>query len=457
MEILTLLKTRVDFLKSRKLCFEEIRERQLKKFRKFVSTIKLKSPYYRKIIADHGIDPDRCSPVDFPILTKQDVYENFNDIVTDRSITKNKVISFLETSKSPQDLFRKRYYVLYGSGTSGKTSFFVYSKKDLSRALSHILELIPFRLQWRRIRIAYLGGAAGHFAGITTVSMSMRPMAKLFYNTKVFDIPKPVHQITEELNIFQPDIVIGYTTTIKMLAEQQNEWRGNIHPSAIQITGEMLDPDSKKFIKNTFGCRLLNIYASTECMSMGISMPEYGSGMYLLENDLIFEIKKDHTLMTNLFNYTMPLIRYRMEDILIPVADDNAVLPFTKVSEVIGRREYALILMNKYGSNDFIAPDEIFQFFMKDLRRFQIYVVNKSAFIYRIVFKKHASKHRKEKVRRDLVLKIDSILSAKHMDNVSYKIEEWKDLPVDPKSGKFRLIIKNDDGESLANQKALIH
>ena len=86
---------------------------------------------------------------------------------------------------------------------------------------------------------------------------------------------------------------------------------------------------------------------------MGISKPEYGD-MYLLEDDLIFELRSDHTCVTNLFNYTMPLIRYRMEDILIPVPGNDRILPFTKVQEVIGRREHTIFFSNKYGSDDFI-------------------------------------------------------------------------------------------------------
>ena len=111
----------------------------------------------------------------------------------------------------------------------------------------------------------------------------------------------------------------------------------NVRPSIVESCAEPLSPTDKEFIENTFDCKLLNVYASTEFLYMGISKPEYGD-MYLLENDLIFELHSDHTCVTNLFNYTMPLIRYRMEDILIPVPDDDRILPFTKVQEVIGRK-----------------------------------------------------------------------------------------------------------------------
>lgn len=443
MNILTMLKAMVEFSRSRKLSSEEIRQMQLKKFRSLVSAIALKSPYYRKIIANKGLDPQKCSPDDFPVLTKQDVIENFDDIVTDRRLTKARLSKFLDTSKCPCDLFDNRYHVLHGSGTSGETSFFVYSKKDFSRGLTQIMNLVPIRLQRKRCRIAYLGIAKGHFAGISMVYPSMSTLAKSFFITKLFEITQPIQQIVDQLNTFQPDIIIGYATVIKMLAEKQNQGMLSIRPSVAESSGEGLSPDDKNSIERAFNCHLINIYASTEFLNMGISKPGY-DGMYLLENDLIFELAKDHTLVTNLFNYAMPLIRYRMEDILKPVADDDNILPFTKVNEVVGRNEYAMILTNKHGVDDFIAPDEIYQFFMKDLQRYQIRWVDKLTFIFKIVFKNKIDENRKNDVRKNLKAKIVSFLSAKKMENVAFQIEELKDLPIDPKTGKFRLIVKDE-------------
>lgn len=447
MNISTLLKAKLEFLRSRKLSSEQIRQMQLHKFRRFVSAIALQSPYYQKIIAGNGIAPHCCSPDDFPILTKRDVIDNFDQIVTDRTVTKAKVSRFLDASKSPLDLLDNKYHVLHGSGTSGETSFFVYSKNDFSRGMAHVMDLVPLRLQRERTRIAYLGIAGGHFAGITMVSPSMHPMARLFFNAKIFEITQPIQQITEKLNAFQPHIIVGYATVIKLLAQKQDEGMLNIRPLLAESAGEVLSPGDKNIIENKLGCRLINIYASTEFLNMGISKPEYG-GMYLLENDLIFDLRKDHTLVTNLFNHTMPLIRYRMEDILIPVPDDKPFLPFTKVSEVVGRNEYAMVLANKHGTDDLIAPDEIYQFFMKDLQRYQIRWMNKQAFVFRTVFNRNVHASRKNEVRRKLKSKIVSFLSAKEMDNVFFEIEELEDLPVDPKTGKFRFIIKDAANES---------
>lgn len=442
MNTFTLLKTKLEHIKSKKLCFEDIGEKNLTKFRKLVAVIKERSPYFSRIIAERRIDPYRCLPDEFPVMTKQDVIENFDEIVTDRLITKRAITDFLESSQGPLDLFRNQYYVLHGSGTSGETGIFIYSQKDFARGMAHGIGLVSFNLQSKRKRIAFFGATNGHFAGVAMVSISKRLAPRLFFKTKTFEISRPIHQIVDQLNAFKPDIIIGYATAIKMLAEKKIEGKLKVKPSVVESCGETLTLTDREFIENTFGCRLLNVYASTEFLYMGISKPEYG-GMYLLENDLIFERHSDHTCVTNLFNYTMPLIRYRVDDILIPVSDDDRILPFTKIQEVIGRREHTIVFTNKHGSDDFISPHTIEQFIMKDLHRFQIQLIDKQSFIFKAILNKAISEFRKKEVLREIKSKIASILSEKDMDNVSFEIEESEDLPVDPKTGKFRLVVRD--------------
>ena len=202
MYFLTLLKTRFEHLKSRKLCPEDIRTNNLQKFRKLVHFVKEYSSYYRRIIAKHHIDPYRCLPDDFPVMTKRDVVENFDDIVTDQKLTRAAISDFIEHSKDPLYLYRNQYYVLHGSGTSGEIGFFVYSKKDFARGMAHGLGLISFNFQMKRNRIAFLGATNGHFAGVTMVSTSMRSESKLIFKTKTFEINLTIHHIVDQMNAF---------------------------------------------------------------------------------------------------------------------------------------------------------------------------------------------------------------------------------------------------------------
>ena len=115
---------------------------------------------------------------------------------------------------------------------------------------------------------------------------------------------------------------------------------------------------------------------------MGLTLP--GSrGMCLLEDDLIFELHDDHTCVTNLFNDTTPLIRYRMDDVLVPEFDGPSHYPFTRIREVIGRHEDALVFTNRHGAQDFIHPIVIVEFIVRGLHSWQIMLLDQTSFVFR--------------------------------------------------------------------------
>jgi len=136
----------------------ELLAAQRTKFRRLVHFVRERSPYYRDVIAGRGLDPDRCEPTDFPVLTKRDVIRHFDDIVTDRRLTSDRVAEFLARSASPLALLDDRYHVLHTSGTSGTMGMYVFSKEAWIRATTQILRAVPFGL---RRRVAFMAATQG--------------------------------------------------------------------------------------------------------------------------------------------------------------------------------------------------------------------------------------------------------------------------------------------------------
>jgi hypothetical protein len=60
------------------------------------------------------------------------------------------------------------------------------------------------------------------------------------------------------------------------------------------------------------------------------------------------------------------------------------------------------------------------------------------------------SKEREETLER-IRAKMDAILTEKEMENVRYAIEEVDDISIDPKTGKFRLVVREDKNENATN------
>ncbi|HXI10617.1 MAG TPA: hypothetical protein VNK06_07425, partial [Thermodesulfobacteriota bacterium] len=91
MNILTLIRARQKHRRCRSLTREKLEAERLKRFRRLVAYARERSPYYAELMAVRGIDPAKSVPGDFPVLTKREVMKNFDRLVTDRSITKDKM------------------------------------------------------------------------------------------------------------------------------------------------------------------------------------------------------------------------------------------------------------------------------------------------------------------------------------------------------------------------------
>src|SRR5271169_4947638 len=113
-----LLRALWQYSRSTRVTRAQLEAKQRRKFRKLVGFVRARSPYYRSVIDEHGIDPDTCSPADFPPLTKNEVIEHFDRIVTDRRISRDRIVEFLSGSVDPLALFEGRFHVLHTSGTS---------------------------------------------------------------------------------------------------------------------------------------------------------------------------------------------------------------------------------------------------------------------------------------------------------------------------------------------------
>ena len=140
MRLGTLLRTRLDHLHNERLTRPQLEARQLAKFRRLVRFAQRRSPYYARVIAERKIDPEHCTPQDFPVLTKRDVAQQFDELVTDRGITREALLRFLERSRDPGELFLDYFNVVHTSGSSGEPGCFVYSPHDWTRAAMPYLQ-----------------------------------------------------------------------------------------------------------------------------------------------------------------------------------------------------------------------------------------------------------------------------------------------------------------------------
>jgi phenylacetate-coenzyme A ligase PaaK-like adenylate-forming protein len=452
------LKKRREIRRFATLTRDEFETYKLGKFRRLVRYVNQRSPYYRRIISERGIDPAACVPTDFPPLTKSQLMANFDEISTAASVNKRAVSDFLSRSKNPMERYPGQYRVIHTSGSSGEVGYFVYAPDDWARGWSMntrpgFEQQRPRRKRKGRYRLAYFGATDGHYAGVSAfAAVKQNPIARLFVSVGLYEVNDPLPDIIEALNAFQPDMLVGYTTALKILAAKQRE--GVLKLNAvigIVTAGEVTTANDREILSDAFGCGVTNSYACSEHLGMGMALPG-SEDMVLFDDELIYEIHDDHTLVTNLFNYTVPLIRYRMADILKPLADMSRYSPYLAVHSLVGRSEIQPIFTNEDGDEDFISPHTINEIFVAGLNRFQMHLTGANEFRFLICLDSTLDDAARIDSRQKVEQRLREILDHKRMANVRFDVEIVDDLPVNPKTRKFQLIV--DRQASAASQGA---
>ena len=269
-------------------------------------------------------------------------------------------------------------------------------------------------------------------------------------NPKGFEINQPLPEVIAALNEFQPEVLAGYTTALKILATKQTE--GTLRLDAltgIMTAGEVTTPHDKALLSEAFGCGVTNGYGSSEQLGMGSAGPD-SEDMVLFDDEHIYELHDNHTNVTNLFNYTLPLIRYRMADILRPLADMSRYRPYLAVESLVGRTEIQPVFTTDDGGQDFISPHTINEVFVAGLNRFQLHVLSADAFRFLVCLDPALDAAAGERCVRAVEERLRDILTRKRMRNVRFEVVVTDDLPVDSKTRKFRLIVDARDGANVA-------
>jgi phenylacetate-coenzyme A ligase PaaK-like adenylate-forming protein len=437
-----------EFRRNARMTRAQFEEMKLIKFRSLARYAAAKAPYYSQVVSEHRIDLERCTPHDFPPLTKAALMANFDRIVTDRRITKEGIAKFLTRSRDPNDRFLDEFRVVHTSGTSGEVGYFVYSPEDWARGTAHAMRSRGNRprarraRRFRRLRLAYYGAVGGHFAGVTLMSGATRGLARLLVKARLCEVNSPLPETVAALNHFQPDILAGYTGALTLLAEKQRAGILRIAPISIGTAGESMSATDKRILEEAFGCPATNGYGSSEHLMMGVALPG-GTSMLLLDDDLVYEPCEDHTLVTNLFNYTLPLIRYRMADILRPVArPTDRSLPYLEIESLVGRSEMMPRFVNEDGTDDFLSPHTINEIFVRGVLRFQMRLVDETAFRFAVCLDATLPEAERREAVRGVEARLGEILRQKRMGNVCFTVEVVDDIPLNPQSRKFRLIVK---------------
>ncbi len=150
-------------------------------------------------------------------------------------------------------------------------------------------------------------------------------------------VTRPTAEIVEGLNAAQLTVLVGYPSVLHVLTAEARAGRLRISPHVISTMGESLLPEIRAALEVMFGAPVLNSYGASEAAWIAAGC---GAGPWLhLSDDLVIVepvdaagrpvppgTRADKVYLTNLFNHTVPLIRYELTDQL-ELLDDPAPCP----------------------------------------------------------------------------------------------------------------------------------
>lgn len=190
-----------------------------------------------------------------------------------------------------------------------------------------------------------------------------------------------------------PTVIFGAPSTIRPLAQAvQNSNVSRTPLKAIISTYEMLDEGTHQYIRKILNSEIFDLYSTTETNDIAWECQEH-NGYHINKDYVVVELLKDgdpvsegesgEIFVTDLQNYAMPLIRYKIGDICTFTNDFCSCgrkLPLLRSIE--GREINFIVLPN----GQTISPYEVVHIMSQPMiSKFRIVQENKNLVVIRVV------------------------------------------------------------------------
>ncbi|MDE6844414.1 MAG: phenylacetate--CoA ligase family protein, partial [Lachnospiraceae bacterium] len=99
-----------------------MKELQEKKLRKLLRYAYHNSAYYHRTFTQAGISEkniDRISLKQFPVINKDLLMQNYDELVTDPEVRQEELRKFDESPASKSENYLGRYHIIHSSGSTG--------------------------------------------------------------------------------------------------------------------------------------------------------------------------------------------------------------------------------------------------------------------------------------------------------------------------------------------------
>ncbi|MFC1904218.1 phenylacetate--CoA ligase family protein [Chloroflexota bacterium] len=391
-------------------------------------------PYYHEIFDAHSIKPDDIRSVDdlhkIPITTKREIQSNYPDKIIAKVTDINQLIIKRTTGSTGRPLeicFGQKSLAYYAA--LGYYAFFERGLRFTDKMVSIEVPNNPAQRTW------------------------FQRLGILRY--EAVSLLQPVRTIIEELRVIKPDVIYGFPSILSLLAREiEMKNIAGISPRMVLTHAETLTDHSRKEISDAFNTEVYDTYGSVEFSNLAFECDEH-SGYHMISDGAIIEFIKEgknirgcepgDIVVTGLYNYEMPLIRYKLGDVGIPSNRKcSCGRGFPLMNSPEGRTDDLLILP----SGRIISPRAINIIeYIPGITEYRTIQEEKDRFVVQVVKGKGFNQETISQIERQI--KVGCL-----GENVRCEVEVVKELPRE-RTGKLRTVVSKVRGQHESNNMGI--
>jgi phenylacetate-CoA ligase len=326
----------MNVMKSQWWSYKDLQQLQDKKLRAMIKYVYDTLPMYHEKLRQAKILPDDIKTskdlLKLPYLTKEEIQKNFPQGIVSPTVDINQC------------------WTPHTSGSTGKSMTMVYDvhAEDFEKAIALRPNLSCGQKLFDKWAVVTCPDHINQKKWFQKFGLFSQQQISLFEN---------INDQIRKLELINPDVLDGYASSLYLIAKEiQSTPNTKIKPKIVFSTSEMLTTNMRNVIDSAFNVNMFDQFGCVEIGRTAWECPAH-SGYHMDMEAVIMEFIKDdeqvtsgepgEIIYTNLYNYAMPLIRYRVGDIGVPTDEKCSCgrgLPLMKLLE--GRKDDFMKLPN---------------------------------------------------------------------------------------------------------------
>lgn len=341
---------------------------------------------------------------------------------------------------------QSKYTPSWTSGSTGIPMNFLFDRRAASYSLSlHLYGLIECGVRLRDKFFAIGNTSPTLQPKITEYKLRQLSFLDLKPNTITVIGRMPLSEIVKALNRSKPDVIYSLSNILEDLCVTNVP---EISPRLVFSLGGLLTERCRKLVKSVFDAEVFDTYGSTEFWRLAFECNEH-SGLHTITDCAVVECVKEgdiaapgepgEVVVTGLYNYLMPLIRYELGDIAVQTDEScPCARNWPLIKMIQGRKNDQLTLP----SGRILRNRDTWPWLLSEIKehiwcisQYQIVQESQDKIVLRIV----KGKQYDDKLMQQITDKIEKDLKG---ENVTFTLEIVKEIPKE-KSGKRRLLVSH--------------